>query len=580
MTHKRLTTLALTSLLVLGACGRSDDPVLAGKASGSNELLAFVPDDTPYLAANLEPVSEEILDSYLAKAQPVLEAMQSQLSQARASLESPDNMDSGDPAAQLAQALLAELDGKLNRAGMEGLGFDLRSHKVIYGVGAFPVVRLGLSDSATLRATILRVMENAEITAPEQDFQGVSYWRVSDDDPSEVPVGIYISILDNHLAIGVLPLVAESELLPAFLGLEMPSGNNAAQKLAGLNKTHGYTAHGTGILDMHRLVDELVRPESLAGRALASSEHQDHINLSAACVAEVHGIVDNAPVMTMGVRELTVNAVAMEYRVETPNSLAMQLMGLVSEIPAAKALSDQALEFAFGLKFGAARDFLMEKITSVVNQPYACEHLDKLNLQASEALVQMNQPMPPFLNNFRGIRVSLSEFILGRESIPESARGLLALHVEQPQMLTGMAQMFLPDLAELDITPGDPPVRLPENLVSTPGITAFAAMSSDAIGVALGESEEAGLPAFLAEKPGPEGMFLSASYDMSAYLDYSDIFSNHVQVSGDSHDANHKGSNEIREAAAKAFREIADRNTTNLSFAADGLVIENRVTFK
>ena len=33
---------------------------------GSNELLSYVPADTPYLFANLEPVPEEVIDTYLA----------------------------------------------------------------------------------------------------------------------------------------------------------------------------------------------------------------------------------------------------------------------------------------------------------------------------------------------------------------------------------------------------------------------------------------------------------------------------------------------------------------------------------
>jgi hypothetical protein len=288
--------------------------------------------------------------------------------------------------------------------------------------------------------------------------------------------------------------------------------------------------------------------------------------------------------MTLGVQDLTEHAVAMQYRVEAPESLAGQLMSLVSEIPMVDALSDKVVEFAFGLKFGPVRDFLIEKATAISNNPYQCEHLAEFNLKATEALTQLNQPMPPFLNNFRGIRVSVTEFIAGRQSLPENARGHLALHVEQPQMLVGMAQMMVPDLSELAITPGDPPVRLPENFVPTPGVTAYAAMSSDAIGIAVGEGEEEKLPGFLEEGNGPEGMFMSASYDMGAYLDYKELFSGQVtkaynvpEATGPAHD---EKAGEIQEVAAKAFRDIADRNTSTLSFTPKGLVIDNRVTFK
>jgi hypothetical protein len=584
MTHLRILTLALTSLLVVAACGKSDEQVSSVSDADSNDLLAFVPADTPYLAANLAPIPEDVLDSYLAKAQPVLDAMQHRLSQARANMESTENHGDTDPAGNLAHALVSELDGKLNRAGMESMGFDLRAHKVIYGVGAFPVVRLGLSDSVALRATVLRVMNKAGVTAPEQEYQGISYWKVSDDDSGDVPAGIYISILEDHLAIGILPLVAEAELLPAFLGLEMPAQNDARSRLAKLNRAHDYTPYGSGILDTHGLIDALVQPDSLAGRAMASSTRISHPPMTPECISELHGIADNAPRMTLGVQDLTKNTVAMQYRLEAPDSLAGQMMSLVSEIPMVNGLSEKFVEFAFGLKFGPVRDFLVEKATAISNDPYQCEHLVELNLKASDALVQLNQPMPPFLNNFRGVRVSLTEYILGRQTVPENARGHLALHVEQPQMLVGMAQMLVPDLSELAITPGDPPVRLPENMIPTPGVTAYAAMSKDAIGIALGEGEEESLPGFLEQKNGPDGMFMSASYDMSAYLEYRALFSDHVgtiyNVPDTEGRAHGEQAGEIQEAAVSAFRDIADRSTSTMSFTPEGLVIDNRVTFK
>lgn len=567
MTQLRIFTLALAALLVMAACGKSDQQASALPDGGSNTLLAFVPPDAPYVAANLEPIPENVLESYLAKAQPVLDSLQDRMSRARSRMEADGEAGNSDPSEKLAHALLSELDGKLNRAGMESIGFDLRALHAVYGVGAFPVVRLGLSDPAALRATILRILDEAGVPAPEQDFQGVSYWKISDEGPDDVPVGVYISILEEHLAIGILPLVAEMELLPAFLGLEMPPGSDAASRLAELNGAHGYTPYGSGILDTHALIDALVQPGSLAGRAMASSTHLSHSPMTPECISEIHGIADNAPRMTMGVQDLDEHAIAMQYRIEAPDSLAGRLMSLVSEIPMVGGLPGKVVEFAFGLKFGPVRDFLVEKATAISNDPYQCEHLAELNLKAADALARLNQPMPPFLNNFRGVRVSLTEFILGRETLPENARGYLALHVEQPQMLVGMAQMLLPDISELAITPGDPPVRLPENMVPAPGVVAYASMTGNAIGIALGEGEEAGLAGFLEEKNGPKGMFLSASYDVGAYLGYQELFSDPA------------GTND-GELAAAAFRDIADRSASSLSFTPEGLVIDNRVTFK
>ena len=60
-------------------------------------------------------------------------------------------------------------------------------------MGAFPVYRLGLSDPALLRATVTRVLENADIEAPERELGGVTYWRISDEQHGDTPVGAYIA---------------------------------------------------------------------------------------------------------------------------------------------------------------------------------------------------------------------------------------------------------------------------------------------------------------------------------------------------------------------------------------------------
>jgi hypothetical protein len=583
MKHIRLITLASLALLALGACDGSGDVDDTLGATSSNDLLSYVAADSPYVAANMVPVPEKVIDTYLERVQPVMDTLQWQLTTALEDLES-NPTESDHPHTRLMQTLLMELDGKLSRTGLESLGFDLQLNRVMYGMGAFPVIRLGLSDAQTLRETVMRVLDKAQISAPEQEFQGVSYWRLSDEADDDVTAGVYVSIFDDHLAVSLFPVFAEAELLPAFLGLELPADSNAQARLAILNKTHGYTGYGSGILDVRMLADQLMSPETVAGRTLARSGAFDPASLAPECVSEVHGIIANTPLLTMGVKELDETAIATQYRVETPSTLASQLLGLVSKIPAADPMSDRLLEFAFGMRFGPVRDFLQEKVTAIQNDPFQCAHLQELNDNAAQALEQLNQPMPPFLNNLQGVRVSLSDIVMNFESVPENATGYMAVHVEQPQMLVGMAQMFLPDLSNLAIAPGEPPVQIPENLIPVPGLVTFGAMSKDAIGLSLGAGEETGLTAFLDRKAGSDGTFLSASYDMATYLEYREKLEAQTAVAGNGDDDRYPGDDEgmikLREAANKAMKQMVDRSEMSLQFTADGLVIDNRMTFK
>jgi hypothetical protein len=572
MTAFRLAIVAATVAATLVACGPSEDPVASSGAS--NALLDYVPGDAPYVAANLEPLPAEVIDVYLERMRPALEEMQEQLSAMRTDLEG----QPGAEDARLTLALLRELDGHLSRAGLAALGLDILAPKVVYGMGAFPVVRLGLSNPDALRATIQRVLNDADIAAPEQTHEGVDFWRIVTDEAEGPPLGLYVSIQQDHLAAAMLPVFAEAELLPAFLGLDRPASSDARARLAELNRSHGYTPFGSGILDLHRLADQFLQPDNTMARLLATSGEYDPAQLAAECVSEVHEIIDNAPRMTAGTTELSTAALAFQYRVESPDTLAGELAGLVARLPAADALSDRILDLSFGMRFGAVRDFLRDKATAIVEDPYVCEHLQDLNISAEQSLVQLDQPMPPFVNNFRGVRISLSEIMMGQEQIPADARGHLALHVEQPEMFVGMAQMFLPDLSELALTPGGDPVPIPASLLPLPDLTAFAAMSKDALGLSVGAGEEATLQGFLQRTPGPEGMFFSASYDTAAYLEYTGGAdgSAHDADAGDAPHATHG----ISMAARDALKTVADRNLTTLRFGPDGLVIDGRMTFK
>jgi hypothetical protein len=584
----RLAALAAALTLVLSACGKSEEPASAASTAdpAAHALLAHVPADTPYLAANLEPVPEDVLEMFLERLQPALDQAQSELSAALN--ESPagasDDADRSEGHARLSLAVLREFDGKLSRSGLESLGLDLRAQQLFYGMGAFPVFRMSLGDPGALRGTVQRILENAGIEAPEREMNGRSYWRLSDDTQDHAPVGIYVSILDDHLALGVMPLADESTLLPAFLGLELPADNDALNVLSELNRREGYTNHGSGFVDFHRLADQFLQADTSLARLMSTEGDFDISIRSEECVKEIHAIIDNAPRMTMGATELTTDAVAYRYRLETPRTLASELLDLVARIPAAEAATSRILEFSFGMRFGAAREFLREKFTAVVENPYACEALQDLNQSAETTLAQLNQPLPPFVNNFRGLRLSLDELPMQEDSNPADARGHLAVHVEKPEMFVGMAQMFLPDLSSINLVAGDPPVRLPASLIPVPGVVAHAAMSSDAIGLAVGEGEETGLPDFLDRAAGPEGTFLTASYDMAAYLDYTDRLGRRMQAYGLEESAYEVEGDHavmrIAEAGQAAVSEMMDRSYTTLRFDPEGFLIEGRVTFK
>ena len=185
-------------------------------------------------------------------------------------------------------------------------------------MGAFPVIRLGLSDSAALRATILRVLDNAGITAPEQDFQGVSFWRISDETPRKHPPGFMFQYWKTTWRSCSFHQWLNRSFCPPFSGWKCLSTAMPTRGWRKLNSTHDYTHYGSGILDLHRLADQFLSPDTVTARRMAAAGAFDPATLSPECVIEIHAIIDNAPRMTMGVTGTDHVGSCIQYRVETP----------------------------------------------------------------------------------------------------------------------------------------------------------------------------------------------------------------------------------------------------------------------
>lgn len=591
MKKMRLTALAVLSLITLFACSKEEEVQQPGSSS-DNALLSYVPVASPYLAANLEPTPNEVIDSFLQKAQPVLLTAQAELVKLRAWLE--NEPAAANAGSKLALAILQELDGKLNRPGLESLGFDLQSHKVFYGMGAFPVLRVSLSDAAALRNTVQRIIERAGIAAAERNFQGQAYWRLAADaaaghNRAQVAGGLYIAILADHFALSIFPTSAESDLLPLFLGVQKPETSDATSRLQAVNARYGFSPYFTGLLDLQLLADEFLQPDSLLASTMSAAGADSLATLSNECNSEFRQIISHTPRLVAGATELTPNAIGVQYIVETQPELAQQLASLVADVPMPAAVSTRMLEFAFAMKFGPVRDFLRAKVTAITQAPYQCERLQALNAGAADALIQLDKPAPPLVNNFRGLRLSLGRFSMAG-SMPDVVEGLIAVHVEQPEMFVGMAQMFLPDLSSLNLITGDPPVQLPASLIPVPDTVAFAALSDNAIGVSFGAGEESRLPAYLAQQAAADGTFLSLDYDTTAYLDFTQGMGKKWQHhEGESDDEDGvPGSRAEREAVAReiagamqqAYKTVAGRSQLSLRFTAQGLVVDSRITFK
>lgn len=576
----RLAVLAALSLSLISGCGK-DASEAASLAAADNALLAFAPVDTPYLSGNLAPLPDAVIDALLKRAQPVLAALQAELGEAKTVLQ--DAPPGSDRGGQVLLAVLQELDGKLSRGGLESLGLDFQADQVLYGVGAFPVLRLGLSDTGVFRATLQRVIDRAGLAATTKEFQGHSYWRLAldraVDEPSELPVGLYLAIVDDHLAASLFPPAAEADFLPHLLGLERSGGPTAQARLRAAAKRFGYTPYSVASVDFLGLADEFMDPASITTRALSGTGLDLPSQPSEVCQREYRAMIAHTPALFIGTTEVTESELGMRYVLETESSLAGQMTSLVAQLPRAGALASRLLELSFALKLGATRDFLRQQAQSISAAPYQCENLAVINQKAVDAYARLSQPMLPLINNFQGLRASISTLNPGA-LLPHRAEGLLAVHVAQPEMFVGMAQMFLPDLSAVQLVPNGPPVQLPATLVPVADLIVFAALSDAAIGVSVGAGEEDGLTAFLNSQTEADGTFISVDYDTTALVDMTAAARGHGQTdAADTQHHPHGPAIRLARAIQQAQRSMAGRTWLAARFTGDGLVIDSRMTY-
>ena len=566
----RIFALIVSASLLFTACSKEPDEAAVNVSDNANPLLAYVPTDTAYVFADLEPVPVEITDAYVTRFQPVMDVMSKHIAQFKVGYQAGEFQD--NQIAQLGMAVLNELGGDLSTENLENLGISLQAHHAVYGTGIFPVIRLGLGDEQKLRDAIARIEVKMGFELPVKTLNGTSYWRMTED---EMPVAIYIAIFDQQLALSVFPVGSEDSLLAAFLGQDMPADSMASSNTLGtMNRDKGYTGYGSGFLDIQKLADEIINPNSDTRSFLSPEMTAKLGTLDAACVAEIESMVARTPRMTAGTTSLTDSEIAVRYDLEIENSLASGLAALVSNTPSAID-GNFLLSASLAIKVGKLRSFVLEKATAIFENPYQCAKLQKLNEQAGELVAQLNTPMPPMINNLMGVRIRLDDYDPNKAI--NDGNGLLALHVDKPEMFVGMASMMVPGFDTLDFANQSEPVKIPAEMLHMEGVDVYAIMTNNAIGAAIGEKHVKDLVGFMAAKEQNDGTLLSVSHDMAKQMEIQAALSEQFQVEM----ADEKPVvNEYAEAVKKAYTDILDRSRVNVRLTTDGMHIDSKMTFK
>lgn len=483
-------------VVAVGGCKKKD----------AGSMLSYIPADTPYVMANIEPVPKSYTDGVAAKFAPIAGLYEQMIDDGLAALaKEPDDISK-----QVATAILSELKGKISIAGMESLGFTPQAHSAIYGIGLAPVIRLELKDPGAFNAFIERVEKRAGQKIPTAKIADQTFWRFGETGKPLVALGI---VQGNQLVVSAIPADASVGLVKQLFGIVKPEKSLAdSGALEALNKQFGFTPNGSGYVDMQRFMQALLDAKGGVEKEYLTALGGKGEAATPECRTEMLGIAANFPRVVVGYTKLDPNAMEMRLLLEAKPELAKSMSALVAPVPGLGGASDALIDFGASANIGKLIDFANAQANAIAAAPYKCAELVGLNQSFAQMKQGLANPqaymVAPML---KGFRVALSRYEMPPGAMPQIA-GKLVIASDSPQALISLAQTTMPQLASLKLVPNAAPVALPPGL-APPGVPAtYVAYTDKALGVSVGEGEQTALPAFLAAAPSDPAPAFVLSY--------------------------------------------------------------------
>ncbi|MFW5927137.1 MAG: hypothetical protein ACOCSR_03720, partial [Wenzhouxiangella sp.] len=415
---------------------------------------------------------EELSERFWKAAEPIWASNEETYADLAEELDSP-----------LASALLAEIMAIDSREAFEARGLDSNGLWAIHGLSIYPMVHWQLVDAQAFEAMLDRAATEAGTDLPKRS--------IGEQELIWVDLGgfgLAVHHDDRFVTAALVP--DEPDMLRRVANLDRPDEAFRPDSLSEFNRERGFAPQGSGYFDFTRLVDRLLDTDSdpiMAGR----HEKFDGIADNTACQSELRALTGIVPRLSGGYTQLSDREVHFAMSVETDSEFGGKLAGIADSPVSFDKGEPGLLSAGLSINIVAARDFAREIVDGWVEQPPECPLFSNIRENAEDWQLGLNRPIPPVVTNLQGFRVQVDHVETGGETGIRDVAGTLAIFMRNPQMMIGMAQMFSPELAELDLTPGKEPQPLPPGMVPNlpEGAEAFIAMGENALGLALGSDQ-------------------------------------------------------------------------------------------
>lgn len=501
----------MVAAILLAGCGwlGGDSPL------ASNEtLLRYVPEDTPYVLASVEPLPDEVADIYRQQVSSVLGLVQLGIENAM-----------GEASTAQEQEALEILSELTSPETLEATGINRDSTSVFYGFGLLPVFRITLAEGHAIDG----VLDRLETLIEQEAGDVVATASVSDRAYRVIEADqahFVVAVLENELVAALVPAGYGDSDLRAVLGLDLPDRSIAdSGRLETIADEYGFTSNMIAMLDVERLARTFFEEPSASDQAFFDLIGYEAMEVSAVCRDEFIGVADLLPLLAGGYTELDSDGIAMRFVARLREDIAAGLASIPTPVQGMGAATDALISFGVSFDIPAVRSFVEARFEALEADPLECETLSGWQESVASARMALNQPLLPIVDSVRGFAATMD---LGEldfttmEAVPEDLAVGLLVATDNAGGIIQIASAFVPPVAALNlrndgqIVELDLPPPYSDPAVNPFGPVFFAA-TDNVLGFGLGETGDARLGELMEAPAGDSSTFLSMSIDLSAY---------------------------------------------------------------
>jgi len=564
--------------LVTAVCILPTSAVLAAKGN-SADLLSYIPEDTPYVFAATKPLPKALSKKMEPAVEEMLDAMRSIMRNAMADelVKMSESQEEGaDVEATAFRATMEQFIGMMSLDTLREAGIQNDSAFAFYGNGIIPVMRVELSTEDGFDKLVSRIEENAEEGLKVGEVGGHSYKYAGDD-----KARVIIATIDEQAVITLVPTAFSDAQLSSALGLTKPGKSlKKSRDFRALKKEYDLLDSFAGYIDVERIAATFLdEPTGLNKDLMSAFEYEMPIK-SAVCTSEFKSIASVMPRVVMGYTKVSADVIESIAVIEVRDDIAKGLSTLTAIVPGLGIDPGGFMSFGMSLNPLAARTFYESRLDAMEADPYECEELADFQAGVAKGRAALEQPVPPVVYGFRGFVANIMDMDgvdFASDAPPESIEASILIAIENAESLVMMAAMMDPQVAALNLVPDGNPVKLDMPQIAEIAKEAFAALSTDALSVSIGEGSEAIAADMLDANGADPAPFISVSLDAQRYYDLIGEAMMHEEPA--------EGAEPMPLAAREALRDamtatgsLYDRMSVDVLFTERGVEIDSRTT--